>query len=212
MGYENDIFISYKRDPRTLSWMCEHFLPQFVFFLKNSMIAECNRKLTRIFFDQTGANLELIKKLNADEIKDYICGIEIGADWNDQLRIAIKRSSCMLGILTPEYFQSDWCITEWQSFNARIPSGEKPIIAVSVHDGKSFPDLARRLQRADLKDYFVEGKGFRETALFIDFQKAIEVLADIIAKRVSAAPIFQDWPIVENAPTVVPPTIDKPTM
>src|ERR1043165_8587808 len=118
MAYQHDLFISYRRDPITVDWMCEHFLPFLISYLQDAMWTECKRDLSKIFIDQTGNNVELIKKL-ADDQRTYISGVDPGADWDTQIRAAIKASRCMLGIWTPGYFQSRWCNIEWKSFEKR---------------------------------------------------------------------------------------------
>jgi hypothetical protein len=70
-------------------------------------------------------------------------------------------------------------------------------VGVSVHDGKSFPQEAKAIQYMDLSPYKIIGAGFTTTPMYVDFQQKVMELAHYVAKAVSAAPAFTDWPVTE---------------
>jgi hypothetical protein len=43
MTYVNDVFISYKRDPFENEWLVEHFMPMFLYFVREEITAACGR-------------------------------------------------------------------------------------------------------------------------------------------------------------------------
>jgi hypothetical protein len=45
--------------------------------------------------------------------------IEMGAHWPAKIQQALQRSRCMVCVSSPQYFQSDWCFSEWSSFRER---------------------------------------------------------------------------------------------
>ena len=91
--YEYDVFFSYKRHDESLDWT-RRVAAKLRFF----MSLELNRDV-RMFVDE-------------DDILT-------GQKWPKRLQEALQRSSCMICVWSPMYFQSDWCFSEWRSFRER---------------------------------------------------------------------------------------------
>ena len=93
-GYEFDVFFSYKR----------HYLS-----------ADWTRRVAALF------NYYLSHELNVPEARVFVDqeSIELGDEWPETLQRALRRSKCLVCVWSPLYFQSDWCYSEWRSFQAR---------------------------------------------------------------------------------------------
>ena len=86
-----NLFISYSRDN-------ESWVRKFV------------QVITEEYLQQTGEELEVFK----DSIK-----LHAGARWKKRIYEAIELSSCMVAVLSPSYFKSEFCQTEWEQFKKR---------------------------------------------------------------------------------------------
>src|SRR5262245_22805354 len=112
MDYTYDVFISYRRSRNRSEWLIDHFLPIFDEYLRNEIIEQCARSPRKIFFDQAEINPAL------RQFEDT-SGIEPGVQWRTALGVAIQQSCCMVGVWSPDYFYSKWCLAEWESFRMR---------------------------------------------------------------------------------------------
>lgn len=187
--YVHDVFISYKRDPYQDSWLIDDFMPAFSSLVRNEIAAVCQRRPQSIFFDRA--------ELARDRLKFDQQGLEPGQEWREALCEAIRTSRCVVTLWQPMYFYSDWCLTEWRSFQARAQQTSRSLVLpLSVHDGDSFPSEARALQALYFGDYVLIGAGFRETRLYVEFQQHLKRFAQTVAQSVKDAPPFADWPIV----------------
>src|SRR4051812_31093908 len=199
--YKYDVFISYERDGLTTGWIVEHFLPHFRTWVRQTITGACQRASLPIFFDssQTDPNFPA-------DLKQKVEGVKPGENWDKAIREAIRRSRCMIAIWNPTYFYSDWCNLEWHSFDRRADStGRNILIAASVYDINSFPPKARARMCLDFAPYVLFGPALLASRQFEGFQNAIKHLAGHIATSVRDAPIYQDWPIAEDAPNPPPP-------
>jgi hypothetical protein len=187
MPYTYDVFISYKRDPVRNQWLDEHFIPLFSHAVREGIAAECERQPTGIFFDRA--------ELTSESLAFDHTGIEPGDVWRDALRTAMKASRCMVGLWSPLYFHSEWCLTEWNTFRTRPGS---VVVPASVFDGRAFPPDARALQTPDFANFVIIGAGFKEVREYPEFQKRVRSFAMTVARRVRRAPAFQDWPIPDD--------------
>jgi len=88
--YAYDVFFSYKRHGLTADWT-----NNVQKYLKLWLSEEMQRPVT-IFAD--------------------VDTIEIGDRWPDRLKEGLKLSRCMVGVWSPLYFQSSWCMSEWKTF------------------------------------------------------------------------------------------------
>src|SRR6478609_65977 len=182
--YEYDVFFSYKRHDLTLDWT-----RQVAQRLRLWLGEELGGNAARIFVDEA-------------------C-IEIGNDWPETLKLALKSSRCMVAVWSPSYFQSNWCVSEWKSFCAREealnlqPNGL--IAPLQFHDGEHFPPEARRVQCADVRPYAVTVPAFWNSPKAIELEERLKSFATSVARIVRTAPPFNpDWPIVEAPGAAIP--------
>jgi TIR domain len=187
--YRYDIFLSVKRDDTFGDWLRSHFIPLFFSYLKQDVIVKCHRKFSDYFF--------------------YEQTLRPGDPWPDELKDGIRRSRVALALCSPEYFYSDWCLTEFYSFLNR---GGKVLVPVSIYDGEAFPKDARNIQSADLSQYVLVGKGFKDTERYIEFQDKLKTLSKDVAERIGAAPDYCDWPIEEKTVAEAEPEIKQKTL
>ncbi len=131
--------------------------------------------------------------------------IETGANWPDVLRNSVKKSRCMVGIWSPAYFQSKWCVAEWQSFYQRQLSltnhAHNIILPMRFHDGEKFPGEAKKIQSIDVRKYTFISPSFWETKKAVELEDLIKQLCCNIAKSVENAPAYNpSWPTPEPDP------------
>src|SRR2546428_13893132 len=137
MDYEWDVFLSYLHERPSGPWVNDHFLPYFTFQLGNAL----NQK-ARIFYDRIG--------------------IHSGQKWPACLKQALARSKCLVGIWSPLYFHSAWCLSECAVMLHRekqlgYGTKEKPdglVVGIKVNDGTHFPSYAADTQYADFEPFF----------------------------------------------------------
>ena len=182
--YDYDVFFSYRRHELILDWTI-----QVVHRLEFWLTQELGGREPRIFFDQGS--------------------IEVGDRWPNKLRIALQSSKCLVCIWSPSYFQSHWCVSEWQSFLAReqkLGLGTHGLIApVRFHDGEYFPEEAANVQWADFAGYTATTPVFWQTQRAVEFEDVLKRFASSVAGLVRRAPPFQsDWPLVEARPLELP--------
>ncbi len=204
MAYQHDIFISYKRDYIGDRWLLEQFLPHFQRYVINDIIAHCRRDPVGIFFDRS--------ELSPAALRFRRGGIEPGEDWRQKLETALAASRCLLALCTPEYFRSDWCSIEWETFAQRARSTNRTVIVpVSIHDGLSFPKHALDLQLADLTEFWMDGLN-HDHSRYTTFQLEVKRLADRVARVVATAPDYADWRTATTAVVQGEPLIGKPLL
>lgn len=175
MSYEYDAFISYKSGKVYGRWVQESFFEFFKEFLDQSLGRE-----TKVFIDKSN--------------------IYDGEAWQEKLKSALAKSKCLVAILSPLYFQSEWCKRECSVMLHReeqlgYRSVKKPqglISAIALHDGDRFPRIIQEIQYRIWHDYALVGKGFEKTETFIEFQKELKTYADNVARIIESAPPFQD--------------------
>jgi len=185
--YEYDAFLSYRRDKLVLEWIIE-FEARLKFWLSQ----ELGGRDARIFVDRD-------------------C-IEIGDRWPDSVRAGIRSSKCMIGIWSPRYFQSRWCVSEWHSFLAReqqVELGVHTLVApVRFHDGEYFPSQAANVQCVDFSNYTATIPAFWQSQRAVEFEGPLKAFARSVAAVVRRAPPFRpDWPVVESEP-LEPPNVE----
>jgi hypothetical protein len=175
MGYEYDVFLSYLHEKPSGTWVVQHFLPYFQHQLGNALA-----RRAALFIDRTG--------------------IHLGQKWPARLKQALGHSRCLVGIWSPLYFQSEWCLCECAVMRHRetklgfgtAENTEGLIVGVRVNDGIHFPEYARESQSADMEKYFFDEHGFSQSPLYVDFQKQIAELAREVARVVNNAPPWAD--------------------
>lgn len=172
MGYEWDVFISYRRKDIPKRWLEEIFLPLFKDYLEEAL---GGRKVL-IFRDETG--------------------IEGGANWRNTIKRALATSKCLVPILIPSYFHSEWCTKEFAvmynrqldlGFNS-IASPKGLIIPLKIQDGKHFPIKVTEIQILDCNDYYRVGTGVELTGLYVNLQNTLLNWVETVAEAINNAP------------------------
>jgi hypothetical protein len=196
MGYEYDVFISYKHGDIDY-WLTNIFLKRFNFALEN----ELGRK-PLIFFDQN---------------------IQKGDIWPYRLQSALAGSRCVVAFLQPSYFSSDWCLFEFGSmlererlegFRTRMnPRGL--IQAVQVGDGVHFPPYARQIQWLNCTDHYSASLAFEKSEKCLELEILIKEWAPDVAKMINYAPNWkEDWINLSKVEISIPkaPIFSAPTL
>ncbi len=176
MSYQYDVFLSYNRKFPHGQWVDEIFYPLFIPYLEDALNEEVS-----IFRDMEE--------------------IEGGSAWPQRLKNALAHSKCMVSVLSPSYFRSEWCMKEFVVMHHRqrqlgYLTVEKPnglIIPLNLFDGEYFPDYANELQMLDCRNFNGVGEGMKRTQLYIDFQGVLQEWVCDVAKTVNNAP---DWDAV----------------
>jgi len=178
MSYEYDVFISYKSGIVYGRWVLEIFYELFKEYLDQSLGRPSN-----IFIDKSN--------------------IYDGDSWPVKIKRALATSKCVVAVLSPMYFNSEWCKRECAAILHRekqlgFRSLQNPtglLSAVILHDGDKFPKIVQdEIQCRKWHDYARVGEGFEKTILFVQLQDELRSYADNIAEIVKRAPDFSnDW-------------------
>jgi TIR domain len=182
--YRYDVFFSYKRRDLSLVWTRQVW-----------------RRIEFWLTEELGGR-------KAEMFVDEEC-IESGDRWPEKLKEAVAVSRCMVCIWAPSYFQSGWCVSEWQSFRKREKilglKSHGLIAPLRFHDGEHFPEEARSVQWMDVAPYAITLPSFWETTKVVDLEEKLKPFVAAVANIVRQAPPFrQDWPIVEYDASPVP--------
>jgi hypothetical protein len=205
MAYKYDIFISYKRGLIGDEWLDTRFIPLFQDAVEDEIIVQCGRRALGIFFDRA--------RLARDTRQLDQTGIEPGQNWREALKDGLESSCCLLAVCSPKYFQSEWCMTEWDTFQQRNKAAKKDLIVpITLHDGEKFPGAGSALQYADFNDYYIVGDGFTKTEPYVQFQKLIKVLATRVAKVIASAPGHGGWKVSAGGNVQSEPHIGAPKL
>jgi hypothetical protein len=177
--YKYDVFLSYKYNDRFLPWIKE-FERSLSFWLTQ----ELGGRQAKIYFDT-----------------EYI---QSGTKIKEALKDAVISSKCMIGIWSPEYFHSKYCVSEWKSFLARermLGGKIKLILPVSIHDGEHFPDETTNIRIMGLQEYSSTSNAFWNTAKSVELEEMIKIFAREVGIAVLSAPEFDPkWPFEECEP------------
>lgn len=193
--YSHDIFLSVKSDNTFGEWVSEIFIPLFQSYINQDIIAVCGRRAQGIFY--------------------YRNSIQPGDPWPDELRVGIRSSRVAVALCSPEYFFSDWCLTEFHSFWERGKSrNKKLLIPASIYDGDGFPtDIKKNLQFEDFSTFVIVGEGFKLTKKYSEFQEQLKEFSRRVAELVCNAPAFEEWPLIEMTVGGAPaPEVEQQTL
>ena len=140
--------------------------------------------------------------------------IVTGERWPESLRTALKYSRCYVGVWSPEYFQSDWCMSEWKTFLEREKlTNAKPLIAsLRYNDGDYFPDEARETQWTDVEPYSYTLPIFWKNPLALDLEKTIKDFAGQVGKIIESVPKFDPTWKIADTPALPPRKIGLPRL
>ena len=182
MDYRHDIFFSYKRDALTLDWH-RWVKDRLVHWLTQEM----GGRRIDCFMDEQ---------------------IHTGEHWPDSLQQALLHSRCLVTVWSPEYFHSNWCVSEWRNFLERekLLQGTCLIAPVRYHDGEHFPPEARIVQWTDVVEFTSTAPGFFRTERAVELEDKIKLLAKDVARLLKAVPAFDpSWPIASAVALPAPP-------
>jgi len=171
--YDFDVFISYKRGRLREEWLNTIFRPHF-----EEQLEEAIGKKPTIFIDSID--------------------IPPGVEWPDYLATALSKSRCMVAILSPSYFGSEWCLKEFKAMYFRqnelrkknLLAKDHAVILPFVKQGpmEAFPDFIDRIQLLDYSRFNIVGEGFKNTTLYVEMQQKIQQDARKTATMIKAAP------------------------
>lgn len=181
MSYEYDVFISYKQGVHFGEWVIEYFFDLF-----NAFLGEALQKEARVFVDKKN--------------------ISPGNSLTPDVKHALAKSICMVGIWSPRYFGSDWCKWECSMMLHRertlgYRTNENPsglIIPIIAHDGKSFPEAVKDIKKTDFTDCVRTGPGFKKCERYVEFQDRLILFADDVARVVKAPPQWDEKWLTEK--------------
>ena len=194
-GYQYDIFLSYTRN-FIGDWVHEHFLELFNFHLQGGLGYS-----PKVFVDTQD--------------------ISAGESWPLRLKKALAYSKCLVAILSPSYFESNWCLKEChvmlyrehiEGFGAK-GNGQGLVLPVIASDGKYFPDYIRNIQSVDFRNFVRKGSGFPTTPRYVEFQDKMEQWAKEVADAVRNAPTWNSsWldETIINIPKLKIPDFNTP--
>jgi hypothetical protein len=190
-GYKFDVFISYCRHGSVSKWLMNHFHQKF-----RECLADQMAPVPKVFLDK---------------------GMPRGVHWPSQLEKALRHSKIMLALLTPPYFESPWCLAEWENMRAReemlgLGGPDRPqslVYPILYSDSDNFPDYARDLSRWDFKDLSTPEPVFQESRDWVLFHRKVTEVAQDLVVLLQQVPEWQsDWPVVEQPkPVLMPPPL-----
>jgi hypothetical protein len=136
MGYSHDIFISYRRNPETHTWITQHFVP-----LLQVRVDMVLGRRPSVFVDNQ---------------------IESGTSWPVALGNALGASRVIIVLWTANYLRSRWCAAELSHMLNRehteaLRTVKDPygiVLPVFIHDGKSFPQQLSHIQYFAMQQCF----------------------------------------------------------
>jgi hypothetical protein len=176
MDYQHDIFISYRRNPETLTWIKMHFVP----LLELRVEMELERKPS-IYLDSQ---------------------VDSGASWPVSIGRALGTSRVMITLWTGNYLASVWCAEELAHMLAReekchLRTVERPhglVVPAFIHDGDKFPIELSHIQHFEIQSSF-NVRMAKDSPRAEDLDSALKDQAPAIAACIENAPAWQrEWP------------------
>ena len=159
-GYEHDVFISYRRDPYLKDWVKNVFYP-----LLTSDLCFEGMSGAKIFLDDDA--------------------LETGQFFSDRINSALTRSVALVPVLTGDYFERPYCLTEFNHFWSRGPAERSRSFVFPVHfagDTSLFPDEVKTLRYHPFEKYSVVCDHRCNSSLGIELRQSVKELAKIICR------------------------------
>lgn len=175
MAYVYDAFFSYRRNVESNFWH-ERLKDKIKFWLDDAL-----NKDAQIFFDTED--------------------IPLGALWREEIGSALLASKCLICVWSPKYFQSDWCVAEWQTFEERSKKYDKRLVlGANFSDGDHYPAEAKERLYKDFRPWALTIPAFWDSEKAIDFEdQAIKPFVEKVAEAVNSAPDFcTDFPLIDT--------------
>ncbi len=189
MSYKYDFFISYSRQGSVQKWLLTHFYNKLVEYLAD----ECT-PAPRVYMDRT---------------------MPRAVEWAHNLENSLRHSKVMIQLLTPHYFESDWCMAELESMRAReallglagADISQGLIYPILYSDSDNFPVDERMRSWQDFKEYAHPDPVYQDSVDYLPFCRQIRVLArDLVQLAKQVPPWSAEWPIVDRPnPVLIPP-------
>ena len=189
MSYKYDFFISYSRRGSVQKWLLTHFHNKLVEYLAD----EC-APAPRVYMDRA---------------------MPRAVEWAYNLENSLRHSKVMIQLLTPHYFESDWCMAELESMRAReallglagADISQGLIYPILYSDSDNFPVDERMRSWQDFKEYAHPDPVYQDSVDYLQFCRQIRVLArDLVHLAKQVPPWSPDWPIVDRPnPVLIPP-------
>jgi hypothetical protein len=176
MDYRNDIFISYRRNPETYSWLTKHFKP----IIKLRVGQELGRDPVLFVDDQ----------------------LESGVSWPAQLGMELGGSRILIALWAKNYFASVWCTEEIvlmlsreQEYGFRTDQNPRGLIIPAViHDGQEFPTSLSDIQKFEIQHLF-NVRMAKRSPRAEELDAVLTAQAPAMAEAIEAAPPWrQEWP------------------
>lgn len=189
MNYEYDAFFSYKRHTLTNDWH-ETVRQKLAFY--------------------TGLELGLGRDASIFLDRE---DIQTGDVWLNRLSGALQRSKCVVCILTPNYFQSTYCVSELNAFIERsAQTGASLVVSASGFDGDNFPsEFKSAWQYADFTKYLNTAPAFWASLKAGEFDDVLKVFAKDLADKIRNAPVFSDqFPVTLHVVQPKPIPVPRP--
>jgi TIR domain len=197
-AYEYEVFVSYRRRDPVLSWLNNHFFPKLSHWLPQFWPAEMPSP--RVAKDDQ---------------------METGVRWPERLTEMHSGSRCMVAIVSPEYFRSAWCVSEWRAMQARerhlklmTKSRARGLIypVLFCGDASVLPKDACSRQWFDFTKLNFPDEVFRYHPTYVDFDQAVQDVARELVGMIRSAPPRQDWPEIEAPPSLARPPVMLPRL
>lgn len=188
-GYKFDIFISYCRHGSVQKWLLNHFYPKF-----KDCLADQYAPVPKVYVDRS---------------------MPRGVHWPSDLKKALRHSKILIPLFTPPYFESKWCLAEWQSMQARekllgLAGPDNPqglVYPILYSDSENFPMAAREISRWDFKGLSTPEPVFQTSREWIQFHHKVTDVAQDVVELLKHVPEWRpDWPVIEEPePVLMPP-------
>ena len=191
-GYKWDLFISYARRGSVQKWLLNHFHEKLRDCLANEF------QPLRIYVDR---------------------GMPRAVHWPSNLQHALLHSKIMIQLLTPPYFDSDWCLAEFRSMRAReellglAGAGQSQglIYPILYGDSENFPPEARERSWVDFKDVAYPDPSYQQSPEYGNLHRKVTVLAGDLGQLIPQVPEWRaDFPLIDTPDPVLRPTPPLP--
>lgn len=172
MSYLHDIFISYRRNTETVTWIQEHFEPLLQQHLSNI--------------------------LGDPPIIYTDAKVQEGDLWPVEIGLALASSRILLCLWSGSYLNSKWCSLELAHMLAREKgegrrTPQKPsgmVLFAIVHDGDKIPPELQAVQRIDIQNCF-NSRMRRDSPRAEELSAILAHSAAGIARAIEDAPPFR---------------------
>jgi len=190
--------VSYRRKDPVLSWLNHHFFPKLCHWLPQFWPAEMPSP-----------------RLAKDDEMDT------GARWPERLVQMHAGSRCMVAIVSPEYFRSAWCVSEWKAMMAReqylrvaTKNRTRGLIypVLFCGDATVLPKDAASRQWVDFTRLNFPDEVFRYHPTYVDFDQAVQDVARELANMIRGVPARERWPEIKIPSSVARPLLALPRL